>query len=158
MDGMITRLYMESFFYFIVGSLGFFFIFRKRRWIQWERMAPGFKKSVKKHEKEINIVIKSILGICIVFVWMEIVIPAVKDIPYVMQEKYTQAEGNVTTWDFSDETKNRVRAIGIMDEKTKQEVFVSVYSRGVHEGEHLKIEYLPNSKYGTIVEESSDAI
>ena len=39
-----------------------------------------------------------------------------------------------------------------MDNKTKKEIFVTVYSKGIHEGEHLKVKYLPHSKYGEIEE------
>lgn len=158
MDGMIARLYMESMFYFIVGLISIFFVFHKKRWVKWERMASDFKESVKKHEKAINIAVKSVFGICIAFMWLETVIPAIKDFPYVLQEDYLQAEGAVTVWDFSDGEKQEVRGVGILDENTKQEVFVTVYSRGIHEGEHLKIMYLPNSKYGTIIEKTFDEI
>lgn len=51
-----------------------------------------------------------------------------------------------------DEDKNKTRAIGIMDNKTKKEIFVTVYSKGIQKGEYLRVRYLPNSRYGEIKE------
>lgn len=48
--------------------------------------------------------------------------------------------------------KIKTRAIGIMDNKTKKEIFVTVYSKGIQKGEYLRVRYLPNSRYGEIKE------
>ena len=39
-----------------------------------------------------------------------------------------------------------------MDNKTKKEIFVTLYSKGIQKGEYLRVRYLPNSKYGEIKE------
>ena len=43
------------------------------------------------------------------------------------------------------------RSISIKDD-TGQEKSVIVYSTGIHQGEHLVVEYLPHSKYGIVKE------
>ena len=65
---------------------------------------------------------------------------------------YLEVEGIVTEWNYSDEEKSEIRVIGIMDNKTNKEIFVTVYSKGIHKGEYLKVKYLPHSKYGEIEE------
>lgn len=52
MDGMIARLYIESIFFFIVGVVYIFFVFRKKRWVKWENVSFDFKESVKRNEKK----------------------------------------------------------------------------------------------------------
>ncbi len=61
-----------------------------------------------------------------------------------MSENYLEVEGTVTEWNYSDEEKSEIRVIGIMDNKTNKEIFVTVYSKGIHKGEYLKVKYLPH--------------
>lgn len=83
---------------------------------------------------------------------MWIAIPAIKDLPNVMSDKYIEAEGNVVSWDYSDENKTEMRGIAIIDSNTNKKISVRVYSKGIREGEYLKVMYLPNSGYGVIEE------
>lgn len=75
-----------------------------------------------------------------------------QEFPSVISEKYLEVEGTVTEWNYSDEAKSEIRVIGITDNKTNKEIFVIVYSTGIHKGENLKVKYLPHSKYGKIEE------
>ena len=76
-----------------------------------------------------------------------IVIPAILDIPTLVKQEYTVTEGIVESWNYSDEERLEERSISIKDD-TGQEKSVIVYSTGIHQGEHLVVEYLPHSKYG----------
>lgn len=58
----------------------------------------------------------------------------------------------MVSWDYSDENKAEIRGIAIIDSKTNKRVSVKVYSKGIREGEYLKVMCLPNSKYGIITE------
>ncbi len=107
---------------------------------------------IKRNEKRLNIISKGIAGIILILAFLWVVPPAVQDFPNVISENYLQVEGKVTAWDYSDEDKYEIRAIGIMDNKTNKEIFVTVYSKGIHKGEYLRVRYLPNSKYGEIEE------
>ena len=59
--------------------------------------------------------------------------------------------GIVESWNYSDEERLEERSISIKDD-TGQEKSVIVYSTGIHQGEHLVVEYLPHSKYGIVKE------
>ena len=92
-----------------------------------------------------------IVGIFLIPSFLGTTVPAVTDLPNVINKNYLQSEGIVTSWDYSDENKNEIRSIGITD-KNGNEIFVTVYSQGIHKGAYLKVKYLPVSKYGAIEE------
>ena len=122
------------------------------------------KKTVKKQASEFNTssmskprkilynkIIKIISGIGLIFMVYCIVIPAILDIPTLVKQEYTVIEGIVESWNYSDEERLEERSISIKDD-TGQEKSVIVYSTGIHQGEHLVVEYLPHSKYGIVKE------
>lgn len=152
MEAMIVRLYLESIVTIVVSIVYLISLRKRKRWIQWEKAAPDMKEIVKRNEKKINIFVKVLVGFGIAVCWMWIAFPAIKDLPNVISEKYLEAEGKVVSWNFSDENKEEIRAIAIMDSKTNKEVSVKVYSKGIRKGEYLKVMYLPNSEYGVIKE------
>lgn len=152
MDEVIAKLYIEAIGIFIVSIIYLVVAIRKKRWIKWEKMAPDIKHVVKRNEKKINILLKLFIGLCLVLMCVITVVPAVKDFPNVIYEKYLIVEGKVVSWDYSNEDKKQSRSIEIIDSKTNRKVNVVVYSTGIHKGERLKVTYLPNSKFG-IVEE-----
>ena len=102
-------------------------------------------------KKKINTISKVIVGIFLIPSFLGTTVPAVTDLPNVINKNYLQSEGIVTSWDYSDENKNEIRSIGITD-KNGNEIFVTVYSKGIHKGDYLKVKYLPVSKYGVIEE------
>ena len=69
----------------------------------------------------------------------------------VSQARVYSIEGIVESWNYSDEERLEERSISIKDD-TGQEKSVIVYSTGIHQGEHLVVEYLPHSKYGIVKE------
>ena len=90
-----------------------------------------------------NEIIKIISGIGLIFMVYCIVIPAILDIPTLVKQEYTVTEGIVESWNYSDEERLEERSISIKDD-TGQEKSVIVYSTGIHQGEHLVVEYLPH--------------
>ena len=117
-----------------------YWIWKKVRLIKWEQ-APGDTRDwIRNHEKNINKIIKIISGIGLIFMVYCIVI-----------QEYTVTEGIVESWNYSDEERLEERSISIKDD-TGQEKSVIVYSTGIHQGEHLVVEYLPHSKYGIVKE------
>ena len=110
------------------------------------------REFVKRNEKRINMILKGIVASFLILSFVDVVIPAVQDFPIVMSENYLEVDGSETAWNYSDEEKSEIRVIGIMDNKTNKEIFVTVYSKGIHKGEYLKVKYLPHSKYGEIEE------
>ena len=128
-----------------------YWIWKKVRLIKWEQ-APGDTRDwIRNHENNINKIIKIIYGIGLIFMVYCIVIPAILDIPTLVKQEYTVTEGIVESWNYSDEERLEERSISIKDD-TGQEKSVIVYSTGIHQGEHLVVEYLPHSKYGIVKE------
>lgn len=152
MEVMILRLYLETIGIIVVSIVYLIYLKKKKRWLQWEKLAPDMQEVVKRNEKKINVFLKILVGFAIAILWMWIAIPAIKDFPNVMSDKYIEAEGNVIYWDYSDENKTEMRSIAIIDSNTNKKISVRVYSKGIREGEYLKVMYLPNSEYGVIEE------
>ena len=151
MDLIIVCLYIRALFFAILIIWFLYQILKKKRWVRWERSARDMKDFIKRNEKRINTISKVIVGIFLIPSFLGTTVPAVIDLPNVINKNYLQSEGSVTSWDFSDENKNKIRCIGITD-KNGNEIFVTVYSKGIHKGDYLKVKYLPVSKYGTIEE------
>ena len=150
MARIIAYLYIET---ILLSIFTIWFLCRvKKRWIRWEKIVPDMREFVKRNEKRINMILKGIVASFLILSFVDVVIPAVQDFPIVMSENYLEVEGIVTEWNYSDEEKSEIRVIGIMDNKTNKEIFVTVYSKGIHKGEYLKVKYLPHSKYGEIEE------
>ena len=130
-----------------------YWIWKKVRLIKWEQ-APGDTRDwIRNHEKNINKIIKIISGIGLIFMVTHRKNHGhiVFDIPTLVKQEYTVTEGIVESWNYSDEERLEERSISIKDD-TGQEKSVIVYSTGIHQGEHLVVEYLPHSKYGIVKE------
>lgn len=153
MDGIIAYLYIEALLLFIFTICFLYHVIKKKRIFRWEKAPLDMRDFVKRNEKRLNMISNGIVGIFLIPAFLWVVPPAVQDFPNVISENYLEVEGKVTGWDYSDEDKYKTRTIGIMDKKTKKEIFVTVYSKGIHKGECLKVKYLPHSKYGEIEED-----
>lgn len=151
MDFIIVCLYMRALFFAILIIWFLYQVLKKKRWVRWERAARDMKDFIKRNEKRINAISKVIVGIFLIPSFFGTTVPAVIDLPNVINKNYLLSEGIVTSWDYSDEDKNEIRCIGITD-KDGNEIFVTIYSKGIHKGDYLKVTYLPISKYGTIEE------
>ena len=151
MDLIIVCLYIRALFFAILIIWFLYQVLRKKRWVRWERAARDMKDFIKRNEKRINAISKVIVGIFLIPSFFGITVPAVIDLPNVINKNYLQSEGIVTSWDYSDEDKNEIRCIGITDEDGN-EIFITVYSKGIHKGDYLQVTYLPISKYGAIEE------
>lgn len=152
MGRIIIVLYTEA---LLLSALIIWFLYhliKRKRIFRWEKAPMDMRDFVKRNEKKMNMISNGIIGIILIPSFLWVVPPAVQDFPNVISENYLQAEGKVTVWDYSNEDEYQTRAVRIMDHKTKQEISVTVYSKGIHKGEYLKVRYLPNSKYGEIEE------
>ena len=140
MDLIIVCLYMRALFFAILIICFFYQVLKKKRWVRWERAARDMKDFIKRNEKRINTISKVIVGIFLIPSFWGTTVPAVIDLPNVINKNYLQSEGIVTSWDYSDEDKNEIRCIGITD-KDGNEIFVTVYSKGIHKGDYLRVTY-----------------
>ena len=148
MGRIIIVLYMEALLLSVLTIWFLYHIIKKKKIFRWENAPLDMRDFVKRNEKRMNMISNGIIGIILIPAFLWVVPPAVQDFP----NNYLEVEGTVTSWDYSDEDKNKTRSIGIMDNKTKKEIFVTLYSKGIQKGEYLRVRYLPNSKYGEIKE------
>lgn len=152
MGRIIIVLYTEDLLLSVLIIWFLYHLIKRKRIFRWEKAPMDMRDFVKRNEKKMNMISNGIIGIILIPSFLWVVPPAVQDFPNVISENYLQAEGKVTAWDYSNEDEYQTRAVGIMDHKTEQEISVTVYSKGIHKGEYLKVRYLPNSKYGEIEE------
>lgn len=108
---------MRALFFSILIIWFFYQVLKKKRWVRWERAARDMKDFIKRNEKRINRTSKVIVGIFLIPSFLGITVPAVIDLPNVINKNYLQSEGIVTSWDYSDEDKNEIRCIGITDKE-----------------------------------------
>lgn len=155
---VIIRLYGKVVMFLICMIIYLKVLLGKKRIIKWEEASFDFKKTIKKNEKKINSTIKIIIGISLLFVIFWLFIPAILDIPNVVQQDYCLVSGKVESWNYSREDELEERVVSIVDGQTGEEVFVNVYGKGIRKGTYMKVLYLPHSKYGTILERNDEGL
>lgn len=130
MAEVAVKLYVECLIV-MIGEVAYLIsLFRKTRWFQWERAAPDMKAIIKRNEKKLNFISKTVVGLALAFMFGYMIVPAVRDFPYVMAEEYETAEGTVVDWDFSDEEHWEMRNVGIVEAGIQKEFHAVVYSEG----------------------------
>lgn len=152
MQDVIIRLYAKTLFLVFVMICYLFALLKKKRIIKWEESPRDNQDKIKRFEKKINIIIYIISGFLLLTCFKEFVIPALFDIPNVLKENYLEVRGVVESWNYSDEDRIKERAIGVIDEKTQEEISIIIYSKGIHKGEYVWVYYLPYSRYGIVIE------
>lgn len=136
-----------------------FIIFTGGRIIKWENAIIRKQEFVQKYEGIMNIIIKIVVGCIFIPSFIFTVVPAIMDIPYVIQNQYVTVSGIALNGYESNQsnarvsTKDRVqkRKIELQRNDTGEKINIYVYSRGIVKGEGLTINYLPNSGYGTLM-------
>ncbi|RGC57159.1 hypothetical protein DXA92_15080, partial [Agathobaculum butyriciproducens] len=89
----------------------------------------------------------------------------VLDMPYIINKQYSYAEGYVTEQshggaDISSERRSvflydKVKddeIVFLYDKVKDDEIEITVFSRYIDKNTYLKVQYLPHTKYGAIVE------
>ena len=124
MGRIIMVLYMEALLLSVLTIWFLYHIIKKKKIFRWENAPLDMRDFVKRNEKRMNMISNGIIGIILIPAFLRVVLPAVQDFPNINSGNYLEVEGTVTSWNYSDEDKNKTRAIGIMDNKTKKEIFV----------------------------------
>lgn len=74
------------------------------------------------------------------------------DIPYIINEEYFYLEGYTVSDSHGGASLSyEKRSIFIKDETTGEISEVIVFSEYIDENEYIKVEFLPNTKYGAII-------
>lgn len=104
----------------------------------------------KNKEKAINIILKILFGICIIYVHVQTIIPHFKDIPYIVDGEYEIVRGTAVS---SDTGKTNVdwhfRYFSVQE--GNQTIYVEARTKRVHVGDYIEVLYLPNSHLGTVI-------
>ena len=78
----------------------------------------------------------------------------VLDMPYIINRQYNYAEGYVTEQSHGGaNVPSERRSIFLHNKVTDDEIEITVFSRYVDKNTYLKIQYLPHTKYGAILED-----
>ena len=152
MQDVIIRLYAKVLFLVFVIICYLFALLKKKKIIKWEDAPRKTQCIIKRNEKKINGLLYLISGGLFLFCLIIFIMPALFDIPNVLKKNYLEVRGVVESWNYSDEDKMKERSIGVIDEKTQEKISVTVYSKGLHKGDYVRVCYLPYSKYGSIIQ------
>ena len=77
----------------------------------------------------------------------------VLDMPYIINKQYSYAEGYVTEQSHGGaDISSERRSIFLYDKVKDDEIEITVFSRYIDKNTYLKVQYLPHTKYGAIVE------
>ncbi len=151
MQEVVIHLVMNNIIYVISLIVYLNVLFKKKRIIKWEQAPADTRNGIKKHEKKINCVLKIIVGMGMIFGLFYFLIPFAMDIGNIKNENYVIVEGEVESWDYSDEKEIKERGVEILSNKTGENIFVVVYDTGIRKGDYLRVRYLPHTKRGEIL-------
>ncbi|WP_430606927.1 hypothetical protein IGJ55_003318 [Enterococcus sp. AZ170] len=155
---------MNRFFLILIYSIVLLFIFfsftfgRKlivgERLIKYENAAASKQDFMKKYEKKFDLTAKIIVGSALIFMLFYFIFPAILDIPVIVTGKYSTIIGNATSNGYAG---NRAfpKSVNIKDSETGEIIQLHFYSlKNIKIGDQLKLEYLPHSKYATLIKQS----
>lgn len=95
-------------------------------------------------EHRINMILKVVLGVGLIIIYLDVTIPAVKDIPYIIEDDLEKAEGIAIS---SDKMKNdsswHLRSFIIKDGKA--EIKILARTNQVEKGDYFEVRYLPHT-------------
>ena len=104
-----------------------------------------------------DVVMKLLAGGALIYFVYAGVFPAIKDIPNLIQKKICTVEG-IAQEDCSPPKLNRM-SVHIADKETKEVVYVNFfYGNTIDKGDRLTVQYLPNLKFGVLIERNGERI
>lgn len=151
MQEVVIHLVINNIIYVISLIVYLNVLFKKKRIIKWEQSPADTRNMIKNHEKRINRVLKVIVGAGMILGLFFLLIPFVMDIGNIKNENYAIVEGEVDSWDYSDEKEIKERSIEISCNETGENIFVVVYDTGIRKGDYLRVRYLPYTRQGEIL-------
>src|SRR5699024_1624256 len=90
-------LYATSLLILILSIIFVKKIISRELFIKPDKSKVYGQKFIRKHNKKLDIIFKTISFIALVLMYSEYVIPSVKDIPYVLNNEYKIIEGKAVT-------------------------------------------------------------
>ena len=104
-----------------------------------------------------DIVLKLLAGGILIYLCVAAVIPAIQDIPNIIQKNIYTIEG-IAQKDCKPPKLNRM-SVPVVDEETQEVVYVTFfYGNTIDKGDRLTVQYLPNLKFGVLIERNGERI
>lgn len=127
------------------------FIFSKKSVINVRRIPKSKKESIQKNSKKVDFIFRVVMAIYIIISIPLLIVPALLDIPNVVQGKYETIQCRTISHDnVRDIVKQR--NIFVVDVKTNKSIELKVNYGPIQEGEYFTINYLPHLRIGEIVQ------
>ncbi len=104
-----------------------------------------------------DIVCKLIVGGVLVYSFYFGVIPEICDIPNIINKNIYTVEG--VAQGYHEPTRLKRISTHILDDETQEDVYVTFYyEKVIKNGDRLVVQYLPNSKFGVLIERNGEII
>ncbi len=104
-----------------------------------------------------DIVLKLLAGGILIYFGFAGVFPAIKDISNIIHKNFYTIEG-MAQKDCKPPKYNRM-SVPVVDEETNEVIYVTIfYGAPIDEGDRLTVQYLPNLKFGVLIERNGEKI
>ena len=145
MDFAIFRLFIRVSLFVIALIACIIYLIKKRKLIY----SIFFdKEAIKKEYTGKNDIIFLRLANTIL-----VIVAILLDMPYIINKQYSYAEGYVTEQSHGGaDISSERRSVFLYDKVKDDEIEITVFSRYIDKNTYLKVQYLPHTKYGAIVE------
>lgn len=149
-DGLVFVTYIERTVALIVSCFCIKGIFSKKTTVDPKKVLGAGRKFTEKYNKKIDIIMRLLMGLYITIAIPLAVIPAILDIPYVIEKKYETMECKTISYSRGNNIVKK-RDIQVVDLKTQKRIELAVVYNHIEKNEYYTINYLPHLKVGTIV-------
>lgn len=148
--GLIGWTYVQTTIVFICVCFCIRGLFNKRTNINPNRAFPPKREFVIKYSRRIDIIARIIMGVFTIVAISYIIVPAISDLPYVVNEKYITMQCKTISHDNVGNVV-KTRTIQVIDMKTKKITELKVNYTPIEKNEYFTINYLPHLKIGKII-------
>lgn len=155
MDFAIFRLFIRVSLFVIALIACIAYLIKKRKFIFLIFFDKGKIKKEYTGKNDIKLLRLANIVLMLISVFLILYLKDFAlDIPYIINKQYSYAEGYVTEQSHGGANiSSERRSIFLHDKVTDEEIAVTVFSGYVDKNDYLKIQYLPHTKYGAILED-----
>lgn len=114
------------------------------------------KKLINKLDIQEDMILKVGVSIVIVYLAIKFIIPTILDIPYCLKGDYFIVQGVAQNNDYGNIYDRRISVLNEEDGKTVRVVFR--YNPGIEKGDEIRVQYVPYSGYGRLLEINGEKI
>ncbi len=108
-------------------------------------------------DRKEDIICKLIIGCILAYTFYFGVFPQTRDIPNIINKNIYTVEG--VAQGYNEPTRSKKISVHILDDETQEDVYVTFYyEKVIKDGDRLVVQYLPNSKFGVLIERNGEII